>query len=508
MFCTKCGQQNSDDSTFCIQCGNSMKGTVPAPKEQTPPNTYSSVQGQNVLPVQTVPVQATPVQVTPVQVTPFQTTPIQAAPPQTNTANTPVKTRKKSHKGLIIGLVAGFLVLIAGVVLVIVVLNNLAAGNGSKETVNEFPLTGLWSSEERAEVLKFKDNGSVYLYSYEDDVKGDYEYDKDQSNGVITLDDTSYDFEVADFEMDVEDMGVYTMVDDEEFDIDEFIEDNYADSSSAETTSPDVTDTTAAAATTAATTAAVETVTDMSLTLSLSFGDRDGTYSGEIENGLPNGYGTFTSTNSEVLIWEYEGMFVDGHFEGQGATGWEDGFAEAGEYKNDLLNGEGQEYWYDVLRYQGSYTDGVENGTGTLYNHHGEVIFTGTFNYGFIQETTEARSARVGAFKDLCIPATWDELYASCESEIGIYTQITGTVFDVFEYYEDQQYYCDFLMYEQGVEETTRIVQVYYRLSEGQSIVTVGQTVSVWGTTEYLYSYTSNSNEAIVAPLIEAWSVE
>jgi hypothetical protein len=35
-----------------------------------------------------------------------------------------------------------------------------------------------------------------------------------------------------------------------------------------------------------------------------------------------------------------------------------------------------------------------------------------------------------------------------------------------------------------------------------------GQTVTVWGTTEYLYSYTTMDGDYLTVPLLEAWSVE
>ena len=119
-----------------------------------------------------------------------------------------------------------------------------------------------------------------------------------------------------------------------------------------------------------------------------------------------------------------------------------------------------------------------------------------------------ARAARVGTLISQCVSASMVELYQACDSQISIRAQITGTVFDNYEYDEDEQYYGDFLMYEQGVGDTGRIVRVNYRLSEGELPITDGQTVTVWGTTENLYSYTSNDNEYLTVPMVEAWSVE
>lgn len=60
-------------------------------------------------------------------------------------------------------------------------------------------------------------------------------------------------------------------------------------------------------------------MTDKQMTLSLSYGDRSGIYTGEVnEQGVPNGKGKFTTQNAQGNPWVYEGDFKNGHFEGQG----------------------------------------------------------------------------------------------------------------------------------------------------------------------------------------------
>ncbi len=74
------------------------------------------------------------------------------------------------------------------------------------------------------------------------------------------------------------------------------------------------------------------------MTLNLSYGERTGTYSGDVdENGIPNGQGKFTSENEAGEKWTYEGGFVNGHFDGEGKTTWANGTAEVGTYKNDVI---------------------------------------------------------------------------------------------------------------------------------------------------------------------------
>lgn len=74
------------------------------------------------------------------------------------------------------------------------------------------------------------------------------------------------------------------------------------------------------------------------MTLNLAYGDRTGTYSGDMnEAGLPNGQGKFTTTNSDGEEWTYAGEFKNGHFEGEGKTTWKSGQVEIGTYKDDVI---------------------------------------------------------------------------------------------------------------------------------------------------------------------------
>lgn len=455
MFCTKCGHKNTEEAAFCINCGSPLQGEGKKGSIVSPQAQYS-------------------------------------ASPQRAYTGYPPQMPKSNRKGLVLGLVIGGVVLIAAAVVLIILLT----GGTSVE--------GLWCSEKRAEVLEFEDDGDINIYSIDGDFEGEYKYDKHKGEGVITVDDVEFDFEVDKDEMDVDNTEVYTKVTEKDFDIIEFIEDTAVELPSLEM-EPIPT----AMPTPQPTPVYVpETVADTQMTLQFAFGERTGTYTGEVLDGLPNGQGAFTSANDYGVGWTYEGEWANGHFSGQGTSTHDDGFTIIGYYQNDYLNGESKQYWQGALRYEGSYTDAVQNGQGTLYNHHTEVIFSGLFVNGFFSETAEQRIARVGAFKDQSVVFPYQELYGYAQDEISVRAQVTGTVLQVYEYEENEQYYCDFLMYEQGVEEVDRVIQVYYRLSEGEPKVQEGQTVTVWGTTEYLYSYTSVEEEYLTVPQIEAWSVE
>lgn len=86
-------------------------------------------------------------------------------------------------------------------------------------------------------------------------------------------------------------------------------------------------------------------VSDQQVTLNLAFGDRSGTYTGEVnDQNVPNGQGKFTTKNSKGATWIYEGQFKDGHFEGKGKETWtSDGVTIEGTFSNDKLNGQGKQ---------------------------------------------------------------------------------------------------------------------------------------------------------------------
>lgn len=107
-----------------------------------------------------------------------------------------------------------------------------------------------------------------------------------------------------------------------------------------------------------------KTVKNEQITLDLSFGQRAGTYTGEVnETSIPNGKGKFVSKNSSGMEWTYEGQFKEGHFDGKGKTEWPAiGVVKEGTYKNDRLNGEGRMYKKNgdkTYEYKGNFTAGL-----------------------------------------------------------------------------------------------------------------------------------------------------
>ena len=97
---------------------------------------------------------------------------------------------------------------------------------------------------------------------------------------------------------------------------------------------------------------------------------RGGVYVGEEVDGIPNGYGTFTTTATESKIpgafyatagveqFEYVGEFKDGVYHGQGTHTNSNGEKYVGEYKEGVKHGQGAYTYADGSQYVGQWKDG------------------------------------------------------------------------------------------------------------------------------------------------------
>jgi len=111
-----------------------------------------------------------------------------------------------------------------------------------------------------------------------------------------------------------------------------------------------------------------------------SFGDKDTQpkYKGQVENGKPNGQGTYTNPDGDM----YEGEFKDGE-EWNGTYTWYDGRKYYGEFKDGKKHGQGTYTISTGGKYIGEWKDG-ERWNGTLYNKEGKII--GKFMNGWFDQ--------------------------------------------------------------------------------------------------------------------------
>ncbi len=124
-----------------------------------------------------------------------------------------------------------------------------------------------------------------------------------------------------------------------------------------------------------------ERVVDMEFTITVNEGERTGTYSGEVIDGIPNGKGSFTAQNDGGTGWTYTGDFYDGQFDGNGRTEWDSGQWEEGYYiENEISDGE-------------------------TYSADDKLIYEGMFENGRIPE--ERRSPHVRMTENEVVSSSW-----------------------------------------------------------------------------------------------------
>lgn len=85
-------------------------------------------------------------------------------------------------------------------------------------------------------------------------------------------------------------------------------------------------------------------------------------YSGEWINGSRSGYGTYTWANGDT----YVGYWVDSQRVGEGTFTWADGTVYEGDWQNGKRTGTGTMTFTNGNTYVGAYVDGKRNGRGTF----------------------------------------------------------------------------------------------------------------------------------------------
>ena len=234
-------------------------------------------------------------------------------------------------------------------------------------------------------------------------------------------------------------------------------------------------------------------VEDKDITLEFSFGERTGKFTGTLENGLPVGEGTFTTINTDGTAWTYTGEWVNGHFDGFGATEWKSDpvVKYEGDYRNDERTGVGKWYEADSLIYEGEVNKGIYNGTGTLYKN-GKISFSGTFANGF-PDYEEYRNS--------CKSISYDNLARNPDLYIGTPLIFFGTIIQVFENTEQK----GSVVYRvEMAGKYDDIIAAHYTRSENESRLLDGDKVKIMGFYNGLLSYESNFSVPVTIPDVDA----
>lgn len=126
-------------------------------------------------------------------------------------------------------------------------------------------------------------------------------------------------------------------------------------------------------------------------------------YSGAVEKGGVNGYGTLYSPDGVVL---YQGSFENNEYEGSGTQYYSDGTMHyKGNFSGNLYEGNGKLYRENgTLVYDGEFAQGKKEGQGKLYNTADKVVYEGSFSQDQLvysallgKSTTEVAEAYKGS---------------------------------------------------------------------------------------------------------------
>lgn len=137
------------------------------------------------------------------------------------------------------------------------------------------------------------------------------------------------------------------------------------------------------------------------VTFEYQLGDDKGTYEGHTRNGLPEGTGKFTFSDSPSKI--FEGYFVAGKRNGRGRLTFDEIVLFDGDYKNDLPDGYGKGRIGWEGTYEGEWKKGWRHGHGTMTYDNGDV-YEGEWKQGKIH----GHGKKVSANGDI-YDGEWDE---------------------------------------------------------------------------------------------------
>lgn len=151
-------------------------------------------------------------------------------------------------------------------------------------------------------------------------------------------------------------------------------------------------------------------------------GSRDGIYTGEMYEEVPDGNGSFSYINEGSSI-TYNGEFTRGEITGFGTMLFEDGSRHVGFFEQGVLDGYGM--WYNsdgkIVR-KGEFISGKLNGVATIYDSLGVEIYTGRF----IADIPTER-----AYKESCAETTFAQLESDTEAYINKNVKISGVITEI-----------------------------------------------------------------------------
>ena len=242
-----------------------------------------------------------------------------------------------------------------------------------------------------------------------------------------------------------------------------------------------------------------KSVENQEMTLHLTpFGERSGKYTGEILNGLPQGFGKFESQNSEGTGWVYQGEWANGQFHGEGSLYWpSNGQKYEGTYSDsDLIKGKC--YIRNTLTYEGDFTSYTFDGKGTFYNHKGEAVYTGPFKAGAPSD----QATFVAATRDI----HYDDYAKDLETYRADPVKFTGKIIQLWE--DDGSEVRNYVVSLDDSDE--QLLFIYdYRMRLGLNVnLQEADSITGYGLTTAAFTYDSKAGTSVTSPAVFTFFVE
>ena len=167
----------------------------------------------------------------------------------------------------------------------------------------------------------------------------------------------------------------------------------------------------------------ITNVVDHNCSIRFEDGSREGSYEGQLYEGVPDGSGSFTYYDKNGQSVTYKGEFINGGMTGFGAMYFEDGSKYVGVFEQGVLDGYG--IWYnsqEIIVRKGEFVSGKLNGMATIYDDLGAEIYSGRF----VADVPTERD-----YKGVCKETTFAQLEMDTDSHINKNVKISGVVTEI-----------------------------------------------------------------------------
>lgn len=222
-----------------------------------------------------------------------------------------------------------------------------------------------------------------------------------------------------------------------------------------------------------------------------------GAYTGEVENGVPEGYGEFRANIDAG--WSYEGAWHNGLMHGEGVQTYPHSVFQ-GTFSEGKMNGEFDVYADTTLRYRGGIYDGKLNGQGTLFTATGTLIYEGAFIDDMLDESAGNRTVRGEAFAADCqdmSPTLYDSVMAAGGDAPNTRVHVSGSPIGMSE----QNASGTIIL--AHMDNANYPVALSYRYGIDEPKVAGASKIDAWGVVSGVFSYDEQDGFTSICPLVE-----